>query len=313
MTVNEVGSFLNIPREQVIAIIEIGRQLPDSNNPVKLSANKIGDDYSIEEEQLDAYIAQFEAEQPGRHPPTAVRRELLVEAKHKCAICRESVPVFQFHHMLEWEKVKHHDAKDMLGLCGTCHDKCTVGKIDKKAQYRYKALLKEIYYPPALNAADVSTDIKRSRDLKTLRNIFESINTKNVDLFLYEASCNYMLYSFATFYWEGLEPQFESANFHLYDKTADDLLRSFHSGVAQMMAASYDMHLVSSGKKLTFGDVPTHHGWHKNANRFRAGLNVADPAYRQLLVYLKENYMELDFEETDKIARAAYVEYMKED
>lgn len=47
----------------------------------------INDEYDIDEDSLDAFICKFDEEEPGRHPPVSVRRELLVEARNGCAIC----------------------------------------------------------------------------------------------------------------------------------------------------------------------------------------------------------------------------------
>src|SRR5262249_49572254 len=84
-----------------------------------------------------------EAEEPGRWPPAAVRRSLLVEAKHRCAICRDAAPI-QFHHMLDWAKVRHHDPRHMLAVCGTCHSRCTNGFIDYRSQVAYKTQLTQV-------------------------------------------------------------------------------------------------------------------------------------------------------------------------
>jgi len=46
--------------------------------------------------------------------------------------------------MIVWAKIKHHDPKNMLAICGTCHDRCSKGQIDYKAQIMYKAKLFEL-------------------------------------------------------------------------------------------------------------------------------------------------------------------------
>ena len=89
---------------------------------------------------LDEFISAFEEEDPGRYPPVSIRRELLVEAKHSCAICRERTPI-EFHHIIEFSTLGHYDSQYMLAVCPTDHALCTKGIIDRKAQYQYKANL----------------------------------------------------------------------------------------------------------------------------------------------------------------------------
>lgn len=140
MTINEVAGLLGYSRERAAKLIAEGIALPKSGAVVMLATTGQGDAADVSEQQFDEFVAKIEAEEPGRWPPAAVRRNLLVEAKHRCAICADSAPL-QFHHMLDWAKIKHHDARHMLALCGTCHTRCTNGLIDYQAQLAYKRKL----------------------------------------------------------------------------------------------------------------------------------------------------------------------------
>lgn len=142
MDVNEAAAILRMKREEVKTAIKDGIQLPQSKKLCKLEAHTINEEYDIDEDKLDEFIKSFEAEEPGRHPPTAVCRELLVEARHRCAICEEQGPI-EYHHIIEFSTLKHYDTKHMLALCPTCHAKCTFGEIDQKAQRLYKEKLKQ--------------------------------------------------------------------------------------------------------------------------------------------------------------------------
>ena len=123
-------------------LLTAGLALPKSGAIVKLSSTTVNGVVDFSEDQFNEFVGQFEKEEPGRWPPAAVRRELLVEARHRCGICRDASPL-QFHHMLDWAKFQHHDARHMLAVCGTCHARCTNGEIDYKAQVAYKGALKD--------------------------------------------------------------------------------------------------------------------------------------------------------------------------
>jgi len=137
MNLNEALKLLQLRREQVVAAIDMGIELPVSKDMAFLVAVPIGTDYDIDEASLDSFISRFHNEQPGRHPPVAVRRQLLVESKHRCGVCGEPAPM-QFHHIVDFAKIGHYDPQHMLALCPTCHAYCTNGFIDSKSQYMYK-------------------------------------------------------------------------------------------------------------------------------------------------------------------------------
>lgn len=140
MNINEVATYLKLSREEVKVAIEKGIELPISKALTYLKAHQVGKTYDIDERDLDEFISKFEAEDPGRNPPTAVRRELLIEARHGCAICGEKA-LIEYHHIIDFSSIGHYDTKHMLALCPTDHGLCTIGKIDKKAQYEYKRKL----------------------------------------------------------------------------------------------------------------------------------------------------------------------------
>jgi len=143
MTLKEAAMWLGQHEKKVRRAIEIGVQLPKSEDTVKLKATKrrgAKGSFEIDEEDLEAFVRRFEEQEPGRHPPVAVLRALAVEARHKCGICQESLPL-QYHHLIEWSKLKHHDPQHMLAVCGGCHSKIAAGIIDERAQLDYKAIL----------------------------------------------------------------------------------------------------------------------------------------------------------------------------
>lgn len=143
MDVREAASLLGWKHEDVKSAIEAGVELPKSKHRIMLSATKVGNTYDIDDTSLDEFIGAFEAVEPGRHPPVPVRRLLLTEANHKCAICKSSDPL-QFHHILEFHKLKHHDSKHMLAVCGSCHSRIHNGTIDTKSLRIYKGRLEHL-------------------------------------------------------------------------------------------------------------------------------------------------------------------------
>lgn len=140
MNVKEVAELLKFRKEYVKAAIQEGIELPKSKTKLKLKAERINNKWEIEEADVDQFISRFHEEEPGRHPPAAVRRALLVEANHRCGICKNETSI-EFHHIIEYSKIKHYDVQHMLAVCPNCHTKCSNNFIDLRAQKMYKANL----------------------------------------------------------------------------------------------------------------------------------------------------------------------------
>lgn len=71
-----------------------------------------------------------------------VKRQVLVEAGHRCAIptCREIV--IEVHHIEPWSKSQDHSYGNLIALCPTCHARADRGEIDRKSLRLYKANLR---------------------------------------------------------------------------------------------------------------------------------------------------------------------------
>lgn len=77
-----------------------------------------------------------------RDIPRPLRRQVLVEAGHRCAIptCRQTSGL-EIHHIDDWAKVQEHEFENLICLCPVCHHRATVGEIDRLAMLQYKANL----------------------------------------------------------------------------------------------------------------------------------------------------------------------------
>jgi hypothetical protein len=74
--------------------------------------------------------------------PADLKRRVLVEAGHRCAIptCRHIT--VEIHHIVPWETCKVHEYHNLIALCPNCHHRADRGEIDRKSLRIYKASLR---------------------------------------------------------------------------------------------------------------------------------------------------------------------------
>lgn len=81
-----------------------------------------------------------------KRPPTPskLKRRILVEAGHRCAIptCRQ--PTTEIAHIEPWSKVKEHKYENLIALCPNCHTRADKGEIDRKSLRIYKRILQRL-------------------------------------------------------------------------------------------------------------------------------------------------------------------------
>jgi hypothetical protein len=73
--------------------------------------------------------------------PESLKRRVLVEAGHRCAIptCRQTTT--ELAHIIPYSKVKEHAFDNLISLCPNCHSRYDKGEIDRQSMLKYKANL----------------------------------------------------------------------------------------------------------------------------------------------------------------------------
>lgn len=73
--------------------------------------------------------------------PAEIRRAVLVEAGHRCAIPRCGQTELDVHHIIPWETCQTHEYSNLIALCPICHRRAHNGEIDRKSLQLYKESL----------------------------------------------------------------------------------------------------------------------------------------------------------------------------
>ncbi len=76
------------------------------------------------------------------HINASLRREVFVEAGHRCAIptCR-GTSALEVAHIQPWSETRDHEFSNLIVLCAVCHTRYDAKEIDRKAMRQYKANL----------------------------------------------------------------------------------------------------------------------------------------------------------------------------
>lgn len=74
--------------------------------------------------------------------PADIRRRILVEAGHRCAIPTCRYIEVDVHHIVPWAECQTHSYDNLIALCPNCHRRADRGEIDRKSLRLYKLNLR---------------------------------------------------------------------------------------------------------------------------------------------------------------------------
>ena len=87
-------------------------------------------------------------DEPRRAILAEVRRAVLIEAGHRCAIqtCRSAADV-DIHHIVPWAESHSHAPENLVALCPNCHRRADRGEIDRRSLRKYKEICQGLQRP----------------------------------------------------------------------------------------------------------------------------------------------------------------------
>ena len=74
--------------------------------------------------------------------PTELKRRVLLEAGHRCAIHTCRYIDVEIHHIVPWAECNEHKYENLIALCPNCHARAEKKEIDRKSLRSYKANLR---------------------------------------------------------------------------------------------------------------------------------------------------------------------------
>ena len=86
--------------------------------------------------------------------PAGLRRRVLLEAGHRCAIPTCKYPKVDVHHIVPWTRCLEHRFENLIALCPNCHRRADRGEIDRKSLLLYKTRLMALFGPELLMSGE---------------------------------------------------------------------------------------------------------------------------------------------------------------
>lgn len=139
--------------------------------------------------------------------------------------------------------------------------------------------------------------IKRTKDISIIHRIMSTIYLSSIDDFL--SNMPSIMPQEAVHYFENFNANVRSSEFHLYNKTLEEIVFRFLTAWDQTLSYSTDYTPLANYYKLVSKDRKTHH-------IIATYCKSMHEAYWDLLHTIREEYLEIDLDETNKIAWNEY-------
>jgi hypothetical protein len=150
-------------------------------------------------------------------------------------------------------------------------------------------------------------ELRHRRDLRTLRKVFNQIHTHALDEFFRTARMKW--YDDTTFsFCESFSALVEASDFHIYDTALAKRIEDFY--VAWNHSLNFTEFLVPYHNRAGYRFMETCEGYDEQhaavletaLSDFRSAIDAMEQAYKDFISYVRENYVELDIDETNRVA-----------
>jgi hypothetical protein len=194
------------------------------------------------------------------------------------------------------------------------NDKSGKAELSKVLKESIKTIIEMSPLKPSQIKKETPEEKKRRLDIENLKWILESIHIPTFDLFLQEFP-DFIIHRI--FHFElSFVSIFDSSSFHLYDKKLLKLLKNYK--ILWEKSLSYYKHYYSNpgAKGYNFTSTTVYGEKIKDADRdYHILIDVAlelKKSFSALLKYVREDYLEIDVNETSEVAIKNYINEVKE-
>lgn len=189
------------------------------------------------------------------------------------------------------------------------------GKLDltSKLTSAIETIIKKNPARPSDSNTKSEKDIKREKDIANLRILMSCIHIPTFDLFT--ADLPHRILERIFFFWYSFEGNYDSNTFHIYDKTLNEKLK--HLRISWGNSLSYGQLFHASGSSKYYNlylpmDVFTDAKSEESFNELTEETLKLREIFKELIIYIRDNYLEVDLNELSDKAIQNYIDYTKE-
>ncbi len=156
-------------------------------------------------------------------------------------------------------------------------------------------------------------DIKREKDIANLRILMSCIHIPTFDLFTADLPDRILERIF--FFWYSFEGIYDSNTFHIYDKALNDRLRQLRASWGNCLSYGHLFHSTGNSKYFSLYlpmDVFTDSKSEESFNELVNETQKLREIFKELIIYIRDNYLEVDLNELSDKAIQSYIDHKKE-
>ncbi len=156
-------------------------------------------------------------------------------------------------------------------------------------------------------------EVKRLRDLENIRWAMNTIHVPTVDDMV--LNLPHHLNSKALHFWESFNGVVTSSLFHIYDEELREVILSVHKSWHGCVSHGEQYHMASNPNLYVFanpGNAPFDNEQEREWSEIQSASTLLRELLDTLLKIIRERYLEIDIDETNKNAWVEYVEFQKE-
>jgi hypothetical protein len=176
-----------------------------------------------------------------------------------------------------------------------------------------ETIIKKNPAKPSEIKAKGEKEIKREKDIANLKILMSCIHIPTFDLFATELPDRIVERIF--FFWYSFEGNYDSNTFHIYDKTLSEKLKDFRISWGNSLSYGHLFHISGNTKYYHLYlpmDVFTEEKSEESFNELTKETLKLREIFKELIIYIRENYLELDLNELSDKAIQNYIDYEKE-
>lgn len=155
---------------------------------------------------------------------------------------------------------------------------------------------------------------KRNSDITNLKWALNAIHIPTMDIFIEEIPNR--VFGKIFHFWEGFKGVMTSSLFHIYDKSANDLLQNLYSHWENTLKYGHHYHTTLGNSEWYFfglgRDMPLEDDEKKDWDFLLKERENLYNAFKELLNHIRANFIEIDLDETSNNAIQEYINFHKE-